>query len=280
MKIAIQGYPASYHAIAAETFFGSNAKLVPCDSFEEVFEGVKNNKVDYGVVAVENSLYGTINEVYDLMHDNRVWICGEIFLRIEHCLIGNPSAKRKDITEVYSHPVALAQCRKYLDKQLKNAERFEHHDTAHSVIEIKQDGSKHKAAIASKQAAKLHSMHVIQKNIEDNHQNYTRFFVLQKNKGQNGKANKTSLILKMPGDAKPGALLKALEVFAKNNINISMLHSRPIIGKAWHYMFYIDVNAGSHTDNLQNVINELNQQGCSVEILGSYQSSKQIDTAD
>lgn len=274
MQIAIQGYPASYHAIAAASFFNKDVDLVPCDTFEAVFESVKKGVVEFGVVAVENSLYGTINEVYDLMHDNRVWICGETYLRIEHCLVGKAGATLKDITEVYSHPVALAQCRKYLDNALARAEKFEHHDTAHSVVEIKSSGAKHKAAIASREAAALHNMHIIQKNIEDNHQNYTRFFVLQKSPHKNTKATKSSLILKMPGDAKPGALLKALEVFAKNNINISMLHSRPIIGNAWHYMFYLDVNAGAHTDTMLQAINNLDKQGCNVELLGSYQENK------
>lgn len=274
MKIAIQGYPASYHAIAAASFFDEDIELIPCDTFDAVFANVKNGAVEYGVVAAENSLYGTINEVYDLMHDNNVWICGETYLRIEHCLIGSPGAKLEDITEVYSHPVALAQCRKYLDSSLSKAEKFEHHDTAHSVEEIKLSRSKHKAAIASHEAAALHDMHIIQNNIEDNHQNYTRFFVLRKTPLKQTESNKTSLILKMPGDAKPGALLKALEVFAKNNINISMLHSRPIIGKAWHYKFYLDVNAGSHTDIMRKVVKSLDKEGCSVEILGSYQENK------
>lgn len=274
MKIAIQGYPASYHAIAAASFFDEDIELLSHNTFEGVFEDVINQGAEYGIVAIENSLYGTINEVYDLMHNKKIWIVGEIYLKIQHCLIGQPGAKLNDITEIYSHPVALAQCRKYLDNNLGNAERFEHHDTAHSVAEVKASGSKHKAAIASHEAATLHNMHIIQSNIEDNHQNYTRFFVLRKTPLQQTESNKTSLILKMPGDAKPGALLKALEVFAKNNINISMLHSRPIIGKAWHYMFYLDVNAGSHTDIMRKVVKNLNKQGCSVEILGSYQENK------
>ena len=231
-------------ALPISQFFAKNITLLSCDTFIAVFDALASNQAEYAVIATENSLYGTINEVYDLLKYRNFWICGEIYLRIEHCLIGLPGSSINEIQEVYSHPVALAQCRNFLENTLKNAEIFEHHDTAKSVEEVKYWNQKHKAAVASKEAAELHGMQIIQYNVEDNHQNYTRFFILQQKRFDVHKANKTSLILQTPEDAKPGALYRALKVFAKNNINLTMLHSRPVIGKAWHYMFYIDVSSG------------------------------------
>jgi len=270
--IAIQGETASFHAIAAEQYFDDDITFVSCQTFAETFAALRDDKVDFVLSAIENSLFGSINEVYDLLLKDQFWICGEIYLRIEQCLIGLPDANLKGIKEVHSHPVALAQCEAYLDKNLPDAERFEHHDTAGSVADVKKWADSSKAAIASAAAAEHYGMKVLAHEIETNKQNYTRFVVLSKDKTKDAKANKTSLILST--DHTPGALYNALGAFAKRELNLSKLQSRPIIGKAWHYIFYADVAASAQSKQFQAALDELTAQKCEVTVLGSYVSGE------
>lgn len=274
MKIAIQGQLASYHHLAAEKFFLSKINLICCDTFKEVFKTLSDNKADMAVIAIENSLYGTINPVYDLLLKNRFWISGEVYLRVEHCLIGLPGANVKKIDEIYSQIMALAQCENYLDSNFGEAKHIEHHDTVASVEYIKNQGDITKAAIASKQAAERFDLVVLDKNIEDNKQNFTRFVVLSKQKLA-GKNNKTSLVLKT--SHKPGALYEALGVFKSCGINLSKLQSRPVVGQAWRYMFYIDVESGIESPTMQKCLQDLSDQDCETIILGSYKAGKKLD---
>lgn len=267
-KIAIQGEAASFHYIAALRFFNSDIKIVPCETFRQAFDAVKNQRVDFAVCAIENSLFGSINETYDLLVSSKLSIVGEVYLRIKQCLIGLPNSSLDNIKEVYSHPVALAQCEEFLDKNLPDTKKLEHYDTAASVALIKELNEPSIAAIASQEAAKLFGMKVLVKEIETNKQNYTRFVVIQRGKSKSKNVNKTSLIIRT--NHKPGALHKALGVFAERSINLSKLQSRPILGKAWHYIFYIDVEAGINSKSLTEALAELKKQGCEVKILGSY----------
>lgn len=269
--VSIQGTPASFHDIASRQFFGNDINLDCQHNFKDVFASLKSNTADFAVVALENSLYGSINEVYDLLLNYKFWIIGEVYLRIEHCLIGLPGSSTTSIQEVHSHPVALAQCEDYIDTKLAHAERFEHHDTAGSVADVKKWNDITKAAIASELAAKLHGLSVIAKNIESNKENYTRFVVLQKNR-QDLNTNKTSMIIQT--DNSPGALYRALGTFADRHINLSKLQSRPIIGSAWKYMFYIDVEAGILDATLTEALLQLEDQGCNVVVLGSYEKAR------
>lgn len=273
MKVAIQGEKASYHHLAAQVFFGADVHIVPQKTFSGVFTAVDNDKTIAGVVAIENSLYGSINPVYDLLLKHTSEITGEIYLRVEHCLVGLPGTALRDIKEVYSHPVALAQCEEFLNIKLPHARRYEEHDTAASVQLVKQANLKTKAAIASRQAAKLHGLAVLKTNIETNQANYTRFVVIGTH-GKTIKPNKTSLVLMTHADTKPGALYKALGAFAQHDINLTMLQSRPIIGRAWHYMFYVDALGDVHSAPFRAALNDLHNLGYNVKILGSYQSGE------
>lgn len=270
-KIAIQGQAASFHHIAARHFFGDELEIVSCETFPETFKALQTT--DYAVIAIENSLFGSINKVYDLLLKEHCWIIGEVYLRIEQCLIGMPGADVKAVREVYSQLEALAQCEEYLDSTLPNAKRVEYHDTAASVVDVKAWGDPTKAAIASRAAAELHGMEILAAEIETNKQNYTRFVVLQKQREPITNAKKTSLVLQTHSDTKPGALHKALGVFAKRGMNMTMLHSRPVIGKAWHYMFYIDLEA-PYNDSFKEVEQELTDLGCSLTVLGSYPAGR------
>lgn len=275
MRIAIQGEEASFHALAARQFFGNDVELVSCATFTDTFAALANGRADQAVVAIENSLFGSINEVYDLLLKHSFSIVGEVYLRVEQCLIGLPGSAIEDVREVHSHPVALAQCEAYLDETLTRAERFEHHDTAGSVADVKKWGDKTKTAIASEAAAKLHDMVVLAKGVETHKQNYTRFVVLSlQPTSQPTATNKTSLVLTT--DHAPGALYKALGVFASRNINLTKLQSRPIVGSAWHYMFYVDVSAGSSSEEFQQALVELKTQQCDVTLLGSYQENSKL----
>lgn len=273
VKVVIQGQTASFHDIAARQFLGDDIEIVGCDTFSQVFDSLTSGKADKAVVAIENSLFGSINEVYDLLISQKFWISGEVYLRINQCLIGLPGAKLEDIREVHSHLVALAQCEDFLDQKLPNAERFEHHDTAGSVADIIKWSDPAKAAIASAEAAKLHGAKILAKDIETNKQNYTRFVVLDKQKTEVKGANKTSLVL-VTGH-KPGALYSALGTFASRKMNLTKLQSRPIIGQAWHYMFYLDVAGDANSNSFKKAAQELTSQDCQLTILGSYKAGRQ-----
>lgn len=268
--IAIQGDRASFHDIAASGYFGDDSRRVFCDTFHDTFDALANDAADYALCAIENSLYGSINEVYDLLVGNDFHIIGEVYLRIEQCLIGLPGTKLTDIAEVHSHPVALAQCEQYLDSKLPDVTRMEYHDTAASVAMVASLQNKSVAAIAGSKAAELYGMEVISHSIETDTQNYTRFVVLSKQQNDDASVNKTSMVLRTDNSA--GALYRALGCFAKRGINLTKLQSRPVVGAAWKYIFYIDVATGVNDADCQAAIQGLNDQNCQVTILGSYRS--------
>ncbi len=270
MRIAIQGVADSFHDIATRQWFGDNIEIIPADNFPEVFKAVESREANKAVVAIENTLYGSINQVYDLIEKYAYPIVGEIQLSIHHQLIGTPN---QTITHIYSHPVALSQCESYLDENYPEAERIEYHDTSAAVAFIKQLGDPNNAAIASLASAKRHDMAIIDQNIEDNPENYTRFLVLEPFGQPPGDANRTSLVLTT--SHQPGALADILGVIAKNRINLSKLQSRPIIGKPWEYKFYLVIDtAGVELNNIISKITPLTQ---SLAILGQYK--RYADTA-
>ena len=269
MKVAIQGELGSFHHYAAISYFGNNVKIIACDSFKEVFECVKNKRCSRAVVAIENSLYGSINEVYDLLLKYKYPIIAEVPMRIKQSLIGLESCDFNSITHVYSHPVAIAQCSDYLDMHMPNADRIENHDTAGSVRLIKELNNPEFAAIASELAAKIYNLKIIKNSIENHNTNFTRFLVLSDKLVKNTKANKVSLVLQT--SHKPGALYEALGVFANAGINLTKLQSRPIVGKVWKYRFYID--AETNYDKIIVVQKKLIKQGCQSTLLGLYSST-------
>jgi prephenate dehydratase len=270
--VAIQGQEASFHHIAARQFLGKSITPVSCDTFADTFDALHKGQAQQAVVAIENSLFGSINEVYDLLLKHKFWITGEVYLRIEQCLLGIQGATPEKVGEVYSHPIALAQCEQYLEETLARAKRFEHHDTSGAAADVRAWNNPTKAAIGSRQAAERFGLEVLAHEIETHKQNYTRFVVLGKDQQVNPAANKTSLILTMA--ERPGALYHALGAFAKQQINLTKLQSRPLIGKAWHYIFYVDVDAGLQQPAMQAALTDLKAQDCKVNILGSYTSGR------
>lgn len=270
MRIAIQGEIGSFHDAATQRFFsGKDYELLPKQTFRSVFSALDDETADLGIVAVENSLYGSIHEVFDQLVSSKVYIIGEITIAIHQQLVGFDKVKLADITEVYSHPAALDQCRDWLEQHLPNAVRTEHHDTAGAVKYIRDKGLKNSAAIASKTASDLYGMAILSENIEDESDNFTRFVVISKKPKTTNQANKTSLIL-VTSHA-PGALYDALGVFKKYDVNLTKLESRPIRGERFKYQFIVDALASKKI--LINIVAELELQNCHVTILGHYKSA-------
>lgn len=268
MLVAIQGDTASFHHQAAKRWLSDGCEIVPCDTFVATFKVVEERRADLLIVAIENSLYGGINQVYDLIERYNYPIVGEIHLPIHHQLIGTP---KTPITHIYSHPVALAQCEQYLDVHYPDAERIEHHDTAAAVEHVKLLGDSHSAAIASREAAELHSLPIIARNIEDNPANFTRFLVLEPSGVAPADANRTSLVITT--DHAPGALARILTIFADRSVNLSKLQSRPIIGSPWKYKFYMVIDEAG--ESLNETLRLVQPLTASLRVLGSYRHDRQ-----
>lgn len=267
MKIAIQGVAGSFHDQAVRQFYNINDyELIACNTFEDVFKSVKNGTTEVGFVAIENSLYGSIHETYDMIIKYRANIVGEIQLPIHQQLIVLPNADLADIHTVMSHPAALDQCRSYIEKHLPNAKIIEHHDTAGAVYDISQGSDSTVAAIASEAAATLYGMKVLAKNIEDEPDNITRFIVISKKPLNDKSSNKASLILLT--DHTPGSLYRALGVFNKHNVNLTKIESRHVRGQPYKYQFIVDAICSS--DQLSQIMLELSKQNCIVTELGHY----------
>lgn len=276
LHIAIQGIAGSFHHEAANLLIHDRPfELVECDTFPEVFSAVHKGTADYGVSAVENSLNGSINSVYRLLHREKLWIIGEQFLHIEQYLIGHEPYSLQQlnvqVTEVMSHPVALAQCEAWLDTNLPFAMRKETKDTAESVRYVMEEKNSFYTAIAGKGAAEMYGAHIIEGPINDDKHNYTRFLLLSREKQPVKDADKTSIIFKT--DHTPGALYRALGAFDRAKVNLSKLDSHPIPGDKWHHIFYADFDAGLDKNFSHPAIEDMRTQGVEVIVVGSYKAS-------
>lgn len=274
MKIAIQGTKTSFHASAAVKLFsgGQSVDLIYCETFREVFEALRDKKANYGMVAIENSLYGSINEVYDLLIQHKFWICGEIYEQVALHLLAPPLATMETITHVYSQAPALAEASKFLDDNLPRTIREEYYDTGAAAAMVATSNDPTKAAIASAQAADEYDLTILAKNIETHSDNYTRFIGLSAAPLPiSPTANKTSITFRTAD--KPGALYAALGIFAKHGISLTKLESRPIVGRAWQYMYYVDFALGGGGGVARQIIGELTQAGAfEIRLLGSYRN--------
>ncbi|MEM2737974.1 MAG: prephenate dehydratase [Candidatus Bathyarchaeia archaeon] len=247
-------------------YFNDKIQPIPCKSFSEVFRKVELEEVDYGVLPIENSIEGSVNQVYDLLLTHDLKICGEVILKIEHCLIGNTNADLSSIKRVYSHPQALAQCSKFLEKIM--CEVIPTYDTAGSVKIIKEKHSMDEAAIASERAAEIYGMKILARNISDVPDNYTRFVILSKMDASPSGNDKTSIIFSVKHV--PGALYDALGVFAKRKINLTKIESRPTRKKPWEYIFYLDFEGHKTEPECMEALNELREKTPFIKVLGSY----------
>ncbi len=225
--------------------------------------------MEFGVVPLENSQAGSINETYDLLLAYPLNIFAEVILRVSHCLMALPGETLADITTIYSHPQALAQCDEFLSK-LK-VEVMPNYDTAGSAKMIKEKKLKHCAAIASKRAAHIYGLEILAPEIETSANNYTKFVAISKQKARRAQRNKTSLVFAT--EHKPGSLFRVLGIFARRNINLAKLESRPSRAKPWEYVFYADFEGHLDDQACQEAIGELQKETTFIKILGSYRQA-------
>ena len=279
MKIAIQGIAGSFHAQAAtELFQDHEVSLVECTIFRDVFDAVNNGEAEYGIVAIENSLHGSINPVYRLLAEQKLFVCGEIRLQIELFLIGLSPTEVESInapsTEILSQREALSQCEIWLADNLAQARVTETSDTADAVRQIIQEKSDTKFAIASRRAAEEYHGTIIAGPINDDPENYTRFLCITKQPAIPEGANRTSIIMSESDIDRSGTLVHALNVFANRGINLSKLDSHPLPGEKRRYAFYIDIDTSMTQESAKTAIQDLIKLGWDVQILGSYLAYK------
>ena len=270
IQVAFQGEVGAYSEEAAFRFFNSPVQTRPCESLEDVFGAVQREEVPFGIVPIENSLEGSIGQVYDLLLNSELKVCGETELRVAHCLIANPEAQLGSIKKIYSHPQALAQCRTFLSHL--GCELIPAYDTAGSVKMIKEKGITDGGAIASARAAEVYGMKVIASEVEDNPNNFTRFFVLSRQDSLSTGNDKTSLVFSLKHE--PGALHSAIREFAKRNINLTKIESRPTRQKPWEYNFYLDFEGHRQDKVSREALDSLENTTLFVKVLGSYPKAR------
>lgn len=268
--VAIQGYEGSFHQVAARIFFGKNVDILPCATFIDLIKEASNKKnTRGGVMAIENSIAGSIMPNYNLLQKSTLFVAGEVYLQINQNLLVNPGVQLEDIKEVHSHPMALQQCLGYLTKFPWKL--IETEDTALSAKHIHQRKSKHIAAIASDLAAELFDLHMIAPKIHDVKDNYTRFLILQQSEEVVADANKASI--NFHTDHAQGSLAKVLTVIAKDGINLSKLQSFPIAGSRFNYGFHADLEF-DHVDQFKTVMEKMKSLTKFIRVLGVYKKGK------
>ena len=272
VKISIQGARGSFHDIVARKKFPDDSEIIESDTIHQVFEDVNKRLVDFGVLAIENSVYGSFLENYDLLLKYDVRIVSEVYLKIVLHLIALPGVKRGDIKEIYSHPMAMTEAHYFLE-QHPGILRIETEDTAGSVRMIKEKNLRSAAAIGSNLAAKRYGMKILSRDIGTKN-NYTRFLIISRDISYPDDTDKTSLVIQ--ANNMPGRLYRCLKCFADEDINLSKIESRPVFGQALDYYFYLDFEKGLNTPETQRALKELSKVTSMIRILGSYRKSTLI----
>ena len=271
VPVAYQGERGAYSEMALLRFFHDlDFASIPSRHFRDVFEAVLQGTARYGIVPIENSLAGSVHENYDLLLQYAdLTIVGEIKLRVEHSLIGLPGSSIETVRRVFSHPQALAQCDDFLGSHEWELVPF--YDTAGSVAHIAEEASPENAAIANARAAEVYGMQILKEGIETNPRNYTRFVVLSREEQEiEADANLASLVFSTPD--KPGALFRAMEIMANASLNLKKLESRPIPGKPWQYMFYVDLEMPDSSESFSQALERLHETVADLRVLGVYRA--------
>lgn len=271
LSVASFGEPGSFTEEAAFKFFGPGTQVVSCDSFGEIFRMVEHNETRYGIVPIENSLEGSIAQNYDLLLSSPLKVCGETTLRVSQNLIANPGVALGQIKKVYSHPQALGQSKAFL-KHL-GVELIPTSSTAGCVKMLKEKGIMDGAAVASFRAAQLYGMKILASEIEDNANNFTRFFALGHEDASPTGDDKTSVVFSVKH--RPGSLSDSLREFAMRNINLSKIESRPTRKLAWEYNFYLDFEGHREDKSCKEALAALEEKSIFVKVLGSYPKMKE-----
>jgi prephenate dehydratase len=269
-RVAIQGIAASFHEVAAFAFFNESIETVECLSFHELCESLKNGTSDFAVMAIENSIAGSILPNYFLLQSYHFNIIGELYLPIHMHLLALPGVKLEDIRTIESHPMAIRQCTEYIHS-LSNVEVRESDDTALSAKRVKELKLKNTAAIANEQAAKKFGLEIVEKRIETNKKNFTRFLILSKRSSAIEDSNKASLSFEVANEV--GSLAEALMTFKTNNINLTKIQSIPILGKPSEYSIHIDVE-WKKRKNYDDAMRTVLRQVKNLNVLGEYKKAK------
>ncbi|MDX2454427.1 prephenate dehydratase [Desulfosarcina sp.] len=268
MKVAFQGIRGAYSEMAVHEHFGKAVDTVGCDAFDDVFDRVESGEVTYGLIPVENTIAGTVVENYDLLFANDIFVIAEVYLPIHHTLLAKKGGRLEEIKEARSHPHALKQCKAYLKS--KNIKMVPSYDTAGAAQAVASGDRLDCAAIASALCAEIYDMEILERDIQTNSSNTTRFFVIAKkeNLPVDHKTGKTTVAFKTRHY--PGALVDCLKIFQKYSLNLTKLESRPIPENPWEYVFYAAFEAGIDADEVKSAIGELTLHALFVKLLGSY----------
>jgi prephenate dehydratase len=270
-RIAFQGERGAFSEEAAIKLLGEKITLVPRLTFEAAFRAIFEGLADYLLAPIENSLAGSVHRSFDLLVDSNLNIIAEEIIPIAHNLIGPPGSRFDEVRVVESHPVALAQCEQFFVEHPR-LKRIATEDTAGSVRAVMLAGDVQRAAIAGRRAAELYGGTILREHLEDNAENYTRFWLLSPSQTEPEDADKLSLFFQL--DHRPGALLHALEPFARRNINLMKIESRPVHGRPWQYRFYLDLQTARSNPEAAAALEELDKQVVELRILGSYAAAQ------
>jgi len=263
-NVSFQGEHGAYSESAAKKFFGKEIDTIPCNSFKETLKITEEDKCDYSVLPVENSIEGTVGQSIDAITNTDLHSIGEVYLKVEHCLIGKGTLE--DIETVYSHPQALGQCSDFIqNKKLKTVPTY---DTAGSVKIVKDMNDVNSASIASYDAGKLYEVPIIQQGIENNPNNFTRFLIFSKENSSESTNDKTSIIFSVKHE--PGALYQILKEFNDNGINLTKIESRPNKNTNWEYNFFVDLIGHFSNSKIDSVLKKVSENTLFLKVLGSY----------
>lgn len=271
-KIAYLGFPGSYSYIAGKKYFGSEAIMLSQNSFENIFKAVSDGICSHGIVPLENSLTGSILQVYDLLQSTDVQIVGEIFLQINLCLMVKKANTKQPVC-CYSHIEAIKQCKSFF-RQKKNLQPLYADDTASAAKSLALDKREGASAIASKEAAKIYKLTILKKNLADNPHDYTRFAIIANKK--KGKGNKVSIIFSIKH--KPGSLVRTLTAYADYGFNLTKIESRPVFGKPWEYLFFVDFEIDGKEEKFLSLVKRMAKQADFVKLIGRYEKGKTYES--
>lgn len=274
-RVAFQGERGAFSEEAAVKLLGEEISLVPRPTFEAAFSAINEGVSDYILAPIENSLAGSVHRSFDLLVDSRLNILAEVIIPIAHNLIAAPGTSLDQITMVESHPVALAQCEQFFVAHPR-LKRIVTEDTAGSVRDVVRAGEHTRAAIAGRRAAEIYGGVILLQHLEDNRENYTRFLLLSEASASSEDADKLSLVFQL--DHRPRALYNALEPFARRNVNLMKIESRPVHGSPWQYRFYLDLQASRRDPEVAAALGELEKLVVELRILGSYASAPRSDS--
>jgi len=270
LTVAFQGERGSFSEEAAYQLLGRRITVKPCETFSAIFASVVSGKTKYCLAPIENTLAGSVHENYDLLLSNDLHIVGELSLRIVHNLLAPAGTALPSVTQVYSHPVALAQCGDFFKRHPK-IERIPFYDTAGAVKMLTEKRLPGAAAIASRVAAEVYEARILATHIEDHRENYTRFLLLSRRAQVAAKANKVSIVFSTRNA--PGALYKCLSVFALRDIDLTKLESRPLRGRPFEYFFYLDFLGHVKDERCRNALAHLSEVTNFLRVLGCYERS-------